>query len=244
MTLTLHQFPISHYCEKVRWALDYKGVPYRIHNLLPGQHIKFVRSVAPRTHVPVLECDGEFIQESAAIISWLDERYPDKPLTPADPALREQALVLEQFADKELGDDVRRWCYFTLLEHPSVVLPALTTGTPLLMKPLFRLFFPKVRGLMKKAMKIYPDTAQRSAEKLDVALAKLAQQLEGRDFLVGDSFTRADLAVSALLAPFFMPPEYGVRWPQAMPEPLQGWVDARADKLMWAESIYRQYRNA
>jgi len=244
MTITLYQFPISHYCEKVRWALDYKAVPYRIRNLLPGQHIKFIRGVAPRSHVPVIECDGEYVQGSAAIISWLDEHYPGRPLTPTDPALREQALAWERFADAELGGDVRRWCYFTLLEHPRVVLPILTTGTPWLMRPVFRLFFNKLRGLMKKGMNIFPEPAQQSALNLDGALAKLHQGTQGREFLVGETFTRADLAAAALLAPFFMPPEYGVRWPARMPEPLQGWLDARADKLAWAQQIYQQYRRA
>lgn len=244
MTITLYQFPISHYCEKARWALDYKGVPYRIKNLLPGQHIKFVRSVAPKSHVPVLEADGEYVQQSAGIISWLDQHYPNKPLTPEDPELREQALAWERFADEELGDHVRRWAYFTLLEHPKVVLPALTAGAPLLAKPLFRILFPKVRELMKRVMKIYPEPAQHSATMLDSGLAKLEEQLQGRKFLVGDQFSRADLAVSAMLAPFLMPPQYGVKWPARAPEPLQSWVDARADKLVWAEKIYQQYRDA
>ena len=244
MTITLYQFPISHYCEKVRWALDYKGVRYRIKNLLPGQHIGFVKSVAPKTHVPVIEKDGEFIQGSAAIITWLDEQYPDKPLTPSDPAAREEALEWERFADEGMGDDVRRWCYFTLLEHPRAVLPLLTTGVPLPLRIVFRLMFPKVREVMQRAMKIYPETSQKSAAALDAALQKLLKATDERKFLAGDQFSRADLAVAALLSPFFMPPEYGVKWPRQAPQPLQGWVDARAGKLAWAERIYREYRKA
>ena len=137
---------------------------------------------------------------------------------------------------------MRRWCYFTLLEHPRVVLPALTTGAGLPAKLMMRLFFPKVRELMKKAMKIYPEQAQQSAVELDAALARIDVRLQGREFLVGDQFSRADLAVAALLAPFFMPRQYGVKWPKKMPEPLQGWVDARSDKLEWAETIYHHYR--
>lgn len=37
--LTLYQFPISHYCEKIRWALDFKQLKYNTVNLLPALHI-------------------------------------------------------------------------------------------------------------------------------------------------------------------------------------------------------------
>ena len=36
--ITLYQFPASHYNEKVRWALDLKGVPHDRVSLLPGPH--------------------------------------------------------------------------------------------------------------------------------------------------------------------------------------------------------------
>ena len=45
MALKLYQFAISHYCEKIRWALDYKGLNYETVNLLPGQHVKTIRKL-------------------------------------------------------------------------------------------------------------------------------------------------------------------------------------------------------
>ncbi|MDF1781950.1 MAG: glutathione S-transferase family protein [Alcanivoracaceae bacterium] len=247
MTVTLYQFPISHYCEKVRWALEYKGVPYKIKNLLPGQHIKFAKTVAASTCVPIVSYrdkkgETQYLQESAAIIDWLDATYPDKPLTPASPKEQAAAIAWEKFADEDIGPHVRRWAYFTLLENPKVVLPALTSGAPLLAKPLFRMFFPKVREIMKKRMNIYPAESQDSAARLDAAFANIDAGISGKDFLVGDHFSRADLAVAALLAPLFTPKQYGVKWPKKMPEPLQSWTAARLDKLAWAENIYQNYR--
>ena len=69
MTATLYQFPISHFCEKARWALDYKGVPFQPHNLLPGLHMNTARRLASNTSVPILDHDGTVVQGSAAIIS-------------------------------------------------------------------------------------------------------------------------------------------------------------------------------
>jgi len=80
--LTLYQFPISHYCEKIRWALEYKGLPYTKIDLLPGSHIKVVKKIAPKTEVPVLVHDNKAIQNSSNIITYLDKTFPDKQLTP------------------------------------------------------------------------------------------------------------------------------------------------------------------
>ncbi|MCP3675846.1 MAG: glutathione S-transferase family protein, partial [Gammaproteobacteria bacterium] len=44
--IKLYQFPISHYCEKIRWSLDYKNLDYKIINLLPGLHIKTTKKLA------------------------------------------------------------------------------------------------------------------------------------------------------------------------------------------------------
>ena len=89
--LTLYQFPISHYCEKVRWALDYKGLDYTSKNLLPGIHLIVIKKIAQRSSVPVLVDGEKIIQNSADIIDHLDRSYPGKPLTPADAALEQEA---------------------------------------------------------------------------------------------------------------------------------------------------------
>jgi glutathione S-transferase len=52
--IKLHQFQCSHFCEKARWALEYKQVPYQPVNLLPGFHLKPMRKLAPKSCVPVL----------------------------------------------------------------------------------------------------------------------------------------------------------------------------------------------
>ena len=62
MTLTLYQFPISHYCEEARWALDWKGLEYRRVNLLPGLHLARSRKMAARTSVPILVSADTIVQ--------------------------------------------------------------------------------------------------------------------------------------------------------------------------------------
>ena len=49
---TLYQFSFSHFCEKARWAIDYKEETYTIKNLLPGPHLNVTKKLAPKTCVP------------------------------------------------------------------------------------------------------------------------------------------------------------------------------------------------
>ncbi|MBW2292390.1 MAG: glutathione S-transferase N-terminal domain-containing protein, partial [Deltaproteobacteria bacterium] len=45
-TITLYEFSLSHYNEKARWALDYKGIPYRSRPVLPGFHQGILRRLS------------------------------------------------------------------------------------------------------------------------------------------------------------------------------------------------------
>ncbi|MDX1804237.1 MAG: glutathione S-transferase family protein [Alcanivorax sp.] len=242
MTLILHQFPISHYCEKVRWALDYKGLKYRLRNHLPGLHLKKVRKMAPRSSVPLLQHEGLVIQGSELIISYLDERFPERSLSPPVAPDRDEAIRWEVFCDEQIGPHVRRFCYDTLLEHPDIVIPFFSKGGPFWAPVFLRLAFPKLQAVMRQAMEIHEPQVSESRAILEQSLQTLAAATRGRDYLVGNTFSRADLAADSLLAPLFMPPEYGLDWPADMPEPLQSWVDSQQPNLAWASGIYRKHR--
>ena len=64
--LKLYTFNISHFAEKARWTLDYEGIAYEERVLVPGPHQLVTRRIARRTHVPVLEHDGQYVQGSSA----------------------------------------------------------------------------------------------------------------------------------------------------------------------------------
>src|SRR5262249_32602984 len=113
--MKLYQFPFSHYCEKARWALEYKRVPYQPVNLLPGLHLKAVRRVASNTSLPVLLDEESAVQDSSAIITYLDARFPTPSLTPADPAAAREALEWEDYLDEQIGVTLRLWFYYHAL---------------------------------------------------------------------------------------------------------------------------------
>lgn len=230
MTVRLHQFAISHYCEKVRWALDYKGIRYQPVNLLPGRHMDTVRRLGVRdTSVPVLEHNGTVVQGSAAILDYLDETFPDQPLTPADPAALEATRRWEQRLDEDAGPAVRTWSYHYLLQRPKTVIPMLTAGTPFYNRIVLALTFSLVDETMRKHLKINQKTADAAAGTITEVLRELHQTLARQPYLAGPGFSRADLAAGALLAPLFQPPQYPVPWPRqqrlvkAMQDQLQQW---------------------
>lgn len=240
--ITLYQMPISHYCEKVRWALDYKRLDWEVKNLLPGPHASKARKLSGQTAVPILVHDGKVLHDSTAIISYLDERFPDRPLTPAGEDLKREALEWEEYADEQIGDHVRRLCYHTLLDHPDLVIPLLAHDGPWYGRILLRTVFPKLSASMRRFMHVNDEAAARSKERVEQALDKVCAHVGGRRFLVGDAFTRADLAVAALLAPLCMPDGYGVVWPSPVPEPLCSEMQVYSDRLGWVKEIYATCR--
>ncbi len=240
--LKLYQFPISHFCEKIRWALEYKKLKYKKINLLPGLHVKKAIKLAGKSSLPILEDNGKIINESRKIITYLDSTYLNNPLTPHDQTLKKEARELEQFADKELGPDVRVLCYHTLLNYPDITIPFFTDDGPWYGHLILKFMFPKLSTKMRALMKIDEKNVLLIQNRLTKALDKIQQQTKNRTYLVGDSFSRADLAVASLLAPLFRPNKYGLNWPDQYPEPLNSTIDNFGDKLSWAQQVYQQHR--
>jgi len=83
----LHGYWRSGTAYRVRLALALKGVAYgqATHDLRRGeQRAPDYRALAPQGLVPALEIDSTVLTQSPAILEWLEERYPDPPLLPAD----------------------------------------------------------------------------------------------------------------------------------------------------------------
>lgn len=243
MSRILYQFPISHYCEKIRWAMDYKGLAYKPKNLLPGLHLRTTAKMASKSYVPILvDDDGTLIQNSHVIINYLDQKYPNKSLSPQDPELREKALAWEKYCDVEIGVHVRRFCYHYLLSEPKTVIPFFIQDGPWWGALFFKISFFKLEPVMRKVMAINEAGAKQSEVSIQQALNTLHAQYEQREFLVGDQFSRADLAACALLAPLIMPVGYGLDWPATLPPKLQEFIDKNEVVLEKFRYFYREFR--
>ncbi|HSC90434.1 MAG TPA: glutathione S-transferase family protein, partial [Gaiellaceae bacterium] len=81
--------------ERVALAAGHKGLAVDWVDVDPRDRSP-VRAVSGQALVPVVEADGQVLADSPVILAWLEERYPDPPLYPVDPARRAE---VETFLD-------------------------------------------------------------------------------------------------------------------------------------------------
>jgi len=236
-------FGISHFCEKARWALDWHGIRYDEIGWPPGLHIVLTkRCGAKATTLPIV-LDGErVIQGSGAIIDWADQRTQDRArtLTVAD------ALEIEQRADNVIGVHARRLAYAEMLPRsPHLAKPALFSNTSRSHRLIGNMMWPVSRRVMMRVYDITPDAASESRAKLDAELSWLDSMLaDGRTYLAGDRFSRADITVAGLLAPFARPKEmptyHNMPVPDALVADSERWRDRPV--MRWVIARYQTDR--
>jgi glutathione S-transferase len=246
---TLIQLDISHYSEKVRWALDYKQVPHVRRSPLPGSHIpiSFALTRGKSVYLPLLQMDGRTIADSTAILAALEERYPEPPLYPADPEQRRRALELEDFFDEELGPAARLLPFHELTNEPAMFAEVAAAAVPGPLgnaKGLIGLYARTYTGLR---FGVRDEAAAATArEKIVAGLDRLDAELavgEG-EFLVGDSFSVADLTAASLFYPVIGPDEGPLPADTPTPPALERFRDEIRHRpgYLWVEETFRRHR--
>jgi glutathione S-transferase len=241
----LIQFPYSHYNEKVRWALALKRVPHRRRNLLPGPHAAVVLPLTRQTETPVVRFGNEVVHGSARILEELERRAPDPPLYPADSDRRRRALEVAAWFDTEAGPMVRRSAFAILLQHPDYVCSMFSAGHGALARLGYRLMFPVTRFAMSRAMGIGDAASiEHATAATQAAFDRIARDTGPSGYLVGDSFSVADLTASALLAPAADVEHAAMALPQPRPDDLQRWYERWAGHpgARWVREQYRRHR--
>jgi RNA polymerase-associated protein len=103
--ITLYDAARCPYCARVRIVLAEKGIPHEPVEIDLANRPGWIYEKNATGRVPVLEEDTFLLPESHLIMEYLEERYPEPPLAPADPAQRAlERLRIDRF-DLELGDD-------------------------------------------------------------------------------------------------------------------------------------------
>ncbi len=197
--------PVSHYVEKVRWALDYLKIPFQELAQMPPFHRGAVKKYGGTT-VPVLIVDSIVKTDSTDILRYLDTLYPGK-LYPTDPELQELSTELETLFNLTLGVSTRRWGYSHVLTG-ELLYPRWTLGVPFWQKLLFPLIFPKIEPIIRENFQITPTSAAESYQEIIGVFDRVNQVLaDGRKYLLGDRFSAIDITFAALAVPILQPLE-------------------------------------
>lgn len=242
----LFQFRFSHYNEKARWALDWKRVPHVRHSYLPGLHIVPIRRLTGQNTMPVLRDDTVVISGSAAIVDHLERRHPTRPLYPADSAARSRALEIQRWFDEEVGALMRAAFFYEVLPEGGYAASLFSRGSAAPTRLLFRALFPATRVVMRKSMDLTAARAGRGLARAAEAFEFVVKHAGTDGYLVGDTFSVADLTAAALLSPAVMPREFPYQPKQPMGRAFQGWLARWAGHrgAEWVRTMYARHRGS
>lgn len=244
--LILYVFNISHYCEKARWALDHFGIEHQVKHVMVGTHRRIARKLgAVRGSVPFLQAGDLVVAGSSAIIDWGEaQRGAQAPsLSGDDP---EQARAIEKRLDDVAGVHVRRFFYSdALITDPGSVRPMFSNGLPLWQRMAVTMGWSRIVPVMIKGMDLGPAQGlesraivEREMDWLDGLLA------DGRPYLSGNRFSRADITAASLLSPLVAPrqhPTYAAAvFPQAVAATMQEWAERPV--LRKVRELYTSWR--
>ena len=159
--------PISHFCEKARWALERAGLDYTEKRHIQLVHWAAVKRAGGGRTAPVLRtADGPCSPSRAAILRYADEHTPPaQRLYPADAGERAEVVALERRFDTVLGPEGRRWLYDQVFSDARRYAPWNLTGVP----GWERRMFPFVLAPAKRVIRRYLDVTDESVRAAVVA---------------------------------------------------------------------------
>ena len=196
--LELYHHGSSACAAKVRFVLGEKGLQWVGHyvDILKGEQFRpeFL-AINPKAVVPVLIADGNVITESTVICEYLEEAFPDPPLYPSAPLERARVRAWTKAVDEELHPACSAITY--VVSHRHTIL---RTGAG-----RFEEFVQRGAGEGAAARALKWQWIQQglaapgAADKIRLYaeyLQKMERALERSDWLVGQHFTMADVAMA------------------------------------------------
>jgi glutathione S-transferase len=196
--ITLYQFEISPFCDKIRRILHVKRQPYEIREIPVSRAFSEVRRVNRMGKLPCIEHDGHRIADSTDIAYYLEEKFPDPPLIPSDPLERARCHVLEDWADESLYF-YEMTLRFTLPHNARRFVPPLVAHDPPWFQRLARFIGPRTMKRITRTQGVGRKPLETLVRDVERQIEALSGLLGDRQWLVGGTLTLADIAVFAQL---------------------------------------------
>ncbi len=208
--------PISHFCEKARWALERGGIPYTECPHLQVFHRFAVRRAGGGRTAPVLVMGDRVLADSSEILEAASAKAPPElRLYPDDPEAAAEVRALQRDFDERLGPEARRWMYYELRGRRDIASEYGCTGIPAWQRRSLPLVYPVASRIIDHVLDVTPASAGAARAEVERTFDEVGERLsDARPYLCGEHFSAADLTFAALAAAVLMPPEYGVPLPQ------------------------------
>ncbi|MFK7899077.1 MAG: glutathione S-transferase family protein [Myxococcota bacterium] len=194
LPLKLHGAEFSYFTGKLEGALRYMELPYR---RLRGSPTGEAAEKSGVYQIPTLElADGRLLTDTTPIIAWLDERYPERAITPRNPVLRFFSRLLEDYSDEWMWRPAMhyRWNYDESAKHLTrVLLQEHAADLPLPPFLMRRLFINRQRTLFIKQDGVTPETWDHVEQTYHRILSHLNAIFDSRPYLLGDRPSLADI---------------------------------------------------
>jgi len=214
----------SPFSERLRWALKHKNVAHARRPFVPIAGEAEHRRATGIATAPVLLADGKVVGDSNRALEWLEQTVAKPPLLPEEPSQRAQVRAWEAFASEVLA--------------PYARLTFIGKFKKLGIQPLADHFAAKYHWS--------EDAEERAVAFLQDVLPDLARATAAGGYLVGASFTRADLTVASMLATVFGHPDDDLFQLDAGVRPMFGMPLGEDQELAplrrWRDEMYRRHR--
>ena len=195
--ITLYQFSTSPFAEKVRRALNYKGIPFDTHEVARARVAEGAyEHVSPTGKFPTIRDGDAVVCDSTDILYHLENGYGEPALLP--PGSRDAALAhaIEEWADESL--------YFyemtmrlTWAHNLDAALDEFAQTLPGVPKPRLRSLIVEAATRLTEAQGVGRKPREQVVRDVERHFRALDGLLDGHPWLVGDSLSIADLAVIA-----------------------------------------------
>ena len=190
MAIIVYGSGISPFVRKVRLSLIEKGIDYKLDPVNPFAPPEGFLEISPLKRIPAFRDtdlpEPNHLSDSSVICDYIDHKFPTAPLYPSDHYQRARALWFEEFADSVLATSVGGGLFF--------------------------------ERIIKKFLGQKADEnvcLVTLTEKLPPLFDYLEKEIAGKDFLVGNKFSIADISIATMLVNFDHAGEKidAARWP-------------------------------